>query len=516
MNKHPFLILILSSICGLWGQEIQVSLPHDDNMMITAAQLDLLAKNSDTIKHFMEMQQEGQDNELDLRNSPVVKPALEKIITAVKSDAIQSLQNESDKNLAQFINAADFLAMDNLLHKTSKILAARLVDTQYLKKIIADRDFFKELNLTLGSQDHVARAIGQSPTVKNIPVKMQQLRVKDQEVVSVSWNQEGTFLAGGGDGRTVKIWDQSGVLKSTLNYDRPVNAIALTPDGTQLAVAAGEVLQLVDTKTSMRETIFTSTQLHDLLKALAWNKNGTMLACGAIHGINIFAMPSFDKPLSMLNNDSWIDSVSFSADGSLLASAAWNNSPVSIWQVETLKKLKDIPISTVQSHSVAWSHEGARLALGLGNSILIMDALSDAQSVAAQGGGRIYSLAWSPDDSMIAAAEFAEGVRLYDANSGEQVKELIGEVDRALSVDWSSKNKIAAGFGNGLVRIWDVNNWSNVCQATRSGSLEQTLASIALAYADTYRLTTKQEAQLRARAGLQEANSRKRKRSASF
>lgn len=107
---------------------------------------------------------------------------------------------------------------------------------------------------------------------------------------------------------------------------------------------------------------------------------------------------------------------------------------------------------------VAWSPDGAHLAVGIANrSVFLVDPASgEPGAVLAGHSGRIAAVAFAPDGSLLASASTNErGVRLWDVGTGQQVGELTG-LPRSIScLAWSPDGgRLAGGGMDGVIRIW--------------------------------------------------------------
>src|SRR5262249_49346497 len=107
---------------------------------------------------------------------------------------------------------------------------------------------------------------------------------------------------------------------------------------------------------------------------------------------------------------------------------------------------------------VAWSPDGTRIAgAARGSSVQVWDAatggLLHRLSVDISG---IYAVAWSPDGSKIAGGGFSR-VHVWD-EAGTLIRTWTGPLTPVLAVAWSPDgSRLVGGFGDGTVRIWDVN-----------------------------------------------------------
>ena len=69
----------------------------------------------------------------------------------------------------------------------------------------------------------------------------------------------------------------------------------------------------------------------------------------------------------------------------------------------------------------------------------------------------VYSMAYNPEGSRLAAVGFEHTVRLYDPDNGAQVRELEGPGTDLRSVVFSPDGQqLAVGGRNGQIRVWSV------------------------------------------------------------
>ncbi len=171
--------------------------------------------------------------------------------------------------------------------------------------------------------------------------------------------------------------------------------------------------------------------------------------------------------LKELNDDNdWVNTLTFSSDGSMIASASDNNK-VRLWNSDGtgMPKFKELIPSNLDSQETP-SFEGNTVAFSPNNSIIASGSSEDNNVRLFDPKGneiktlegheeRINSVTFSPDGKLIASASDDKTVRLWNLE-GELLHILEGHEKFVIKVTFHPDDKwIASADNDGTVIIWD-------------------------------------------------------------
>ena len=103
--------------------------------------------------------------------------------------------------------------------------------------------------------------------------------------------------------------------------------------------------------------------------------------------------------------------------------------------------------------AVAWSSDGSRIATGSDDGVRVWDAVTGENVLSLEHDHRVESVAWSSDGGRIATG-FGDGVRVWDAVTGKELLSL-GCGRGVESVAWSSDGTRIATGSFGAAQVWD-------------------------------------------------------------
>jgi WD40 repeat protein len=170
-----------------------------------------------------------------------------------------------------------------------------------------------------------------------------------------------------------------------------------------------------------------------------------------------------------------VEALTFSPDGSSLASCGWDNS-VRLWNLSGMSNGSLVDDPTILTHdsvrfALAFSPDGKRLASGGDRSLTIWSCASPGPEPLAFREGTTYRcLAFSPDGSMLALGCDDGTVVLVDSNTANQQAVLRGHCDVVRSLAFSPDGSLLVSSGQDRqIMLWDAKSGTRIRSLGRPG-----------------------------------------------
>ena len=264
----------------------------------------------------------------------------------------------------------------------------------------------------------------------------------------------------GGDS-TWRLWDRDGHGRGAIaGSPRGVRAIRWSADGARLAFAGDDTFQIWDATTGARTLLVEAFAAagdapHAVGGALdaSFSPDGTRLLTTSGTEARLWTVSAapIEQDLRMPFN---LWAARWSPDERTLAVGGFE---AGLFDAATGARRATLDAGTPRLSDVAWSHDGARVAMvGYDGAAVVFAA--DGRKLRALVGhrGPVNSVAWSPDDRTIATAGSDGAAILWDADTGAR-RATLAHPGGVASVSWSRDGArlVTAGAPRTL-RVWDV------------------------------------------------------------
>jgi WD40 repeat protein len=259
-------------------------------------------------------------------------------------------------------------------------------------------------------------------------------------------------------GAAVRLWEVSGASAPPLANSGDALSFAWSPGGKTVALGTWEFqVQLVQVPSG--QVIRTLGPLSAQVQSVAFSPQGDLVAASAMGEVDLWRVTDGTRLQTWhLPDGGWLDGVTFSPGGTLLAAQAANPlGTIWVWDVETGNTVLTLAEpETEYTDNLAFLPDGRALAVEKPGVIELWSVpdgvLLDTLEVAADAG----PFAFSPDGTLLALSA-GEVIQLWGVSEGELLATLVGHSGWVGSVVFSPDGRfLVTGSEDGTVRLWGV------------------------------------------------------------
>ncbi len=288
-------------------------------------------------------------------------------------------------------------------------------------------------------------------------------------VTSALFSPDGHLVAFAGFDGSIKIWDAATArqLRVLTGHSGYVTQVAFSPDGSMLASSSADHTAKLWDVASGRE-LRTLRGHGDGVDTVTFAPDGRSLATGSDDKtIKLWDVASGRLIRTLTGNSGSVNSVAFSPDGRTLASGSGdlgadgvgNANAVKLWDVERGTLTRTILGHAKWVTAVTFSPDGTLLASASDDRTVKLWDWASGREVRTFGGffDRVSCVAFAPDGHTLAAGSHDGTVKLWDVASGNDVRTLAGHADLVNSIAFSADQKwLITASWTSAARIWNV------------------------------------------------------------
>lgn len=270
---------------------------------------------------------------------------------------------------------------------------------------------------------------------------------------TVKWSPDSTKVAAISQSGVV-IWDA--ITGQRLYIFESSSTLAWNLDSQKILVNSLDQVQIIDVSTGQQLKSFLGPSGN--WKAINWRLDNIVVVYNELGLIEAWDIETEHELLLTLDDIRFVLSTSISPTGLILVEAD-SDHKTKLWDMHTGQFRATLQDPTTGLRSLSWSPDGKRLIgiAGEDTGIQIWDSETGALVSTVYGFTQSQNdISWSPTTEKIAALEPANGIRIWDIETGKQSLFI---ATSEYSLDWSPiGDKIATATAGRTISLWNPDN----------------------------------------------------------
>ncbi len=200
---------------------------------------------------------------------------------------------------------------------------------------------------------------------------------------------------------------------------------------------------------ALLEALRAGKQLQALDKSVRTKTDAQMQVVAALHQ----AVYGVKERNRLQGHHDWVNSISFSRDGQMIASAS-RDGTIKLWSREG-RELKILVRHSAEVYSVSFSPDGQTLVSGSADNTIKLWNLDGRERQTLKGHqNEVFNVSFSPDGKVIASASKDKTIKLW-SKDGRELQTLQGHSGGVSSVSFSPNGQtIASASADNTIKLW--------------------------------------------------------------
>lgn len=262
-----------------------------------------------------------------------------------------------------------------------------------------------------------------------------------------SWSPNGAYLATVGEDAELKLWDgRTGqLLWQQRSRGQPIGKLVFSPDGQSLLAVEQNAAHLWSTQRPV--LLGTLVGDEDSFKLVGFSKDGKMLLTSDGTIVLLWTLERHIHPLVSTRAEESQDGSQSSQDSRLRAILATLRRPG-----------QNAAAAAIPVHAARLSGDGRRIVT-IGNQAELWDVPSGQWLASLTHGGRVAAANFSPDGRRLVTAGQDHLAALWDAETGQHLRQLHGHDAAVHSAVFSPDGRlVVTASADQTARIWDADS----------------------------------------------------------